>query len=714
MISVMEMQRTAECSPATIRRAAIAPSSEPRTISILVIDDIEANRYAMTRWLEKAGFEVMEAGTGQEGLRLAREQPDLIILDINLPDCIGFDVCRELKNNSETAAIPVLQVSATLRRSIDRVRGLEAGADGYLAGPIEPLELLANVRLLLRLRESQESLRRSEAGFRHQAELLDVAHDAIVVRDLEGRIEFWNRGAERLYGCPQQEAIGRITHILFQTIFPVSLERVMEQVFREGTWRGELIHSCCGGPSLVVDSRWVLRRDGSGQPCAILEIGRDITDRKRAEEALRQSEEEFRVSFEASAIGKGQADPATGRFVRVNRTFCEMTGYSQTELFQKTFSEITHPDDRAADQKGFRRLLSGEIQAHRIQKRYVRKDGTIIWVYLSANLLHGVAGMPDRFNGAVVDITEWKRAEESLRRTSFELEQTRAELARHAQVLEIKVMERTTELADSNRKLKVEVAERTRIEQDREALLRGIVNAQEEERRRISRELHDRTGQHLTAFLLGLKRLGNSLGEVEVLNARVSESVSQAANAWQPILDQLLKLADQMGRELHDMAFELRPTALDDVGLRSTLRTHLRAWSEQSGIQSDFQSIDYDGRDIPPEVETNLYRVAQEALTNVLKHAQARHVCVILERVKGRAGEGTPTSRSAGRGSVRLIIEDDGRGFDLDALLDSPAAAGRIGILGMKERLAFVGGTLSIESNPESGTTLFARIPVPR
>src|SRR5712672_341528 len=118
----MEMQRTAERSPASIRRAAIAPSSEPRTISILVIDDIEANRYTMIRWLEKAGFNVMEAGTGQEGLRLAREQPDLIILDVNLPDCTGFDVCRELKSNSETAAIPVLQVSATFRMSIDRVR----------------------------------------------------------------------------------------------------------------------------------------------------------------------------------------------------------------------------------------------------------------------------------------------------------------------------------------------------------------------------------------------------------------------------------------------------------------------------------------------------------------------------------------------------------------------------------------------------------------
>src|SRR5262245_3543606 len=143
----------------------------PSQKTILAVDDTESSRYAVVRYLERAGYEVWQAETGQEALRLAEQRPDLIILDIKLPDILGYDVCRLLKKNPHTASIPVLHTSATFRTSRDKVKALEYGADAYLVEPIEPEELLANVKVLLHLRETKEALARSR-------ERLELAQEA--------------------------------------------------------------------------------------------------------------------------------------------------------------------------------------------------------------------------------------------------------------------------------------------------------------------------------------------------------------------------------------------------------------------------------------------------------------------------------------------------------------------------------------------------------
>jgi signal transduction histidine kinase len=161
---------------------------------------------------------------------------------------------------------------------------------------------------------------------------------------------------------------------------------------------------------------------------------------------------------------------------------------------------------------------------------------------------------------------------------------------------------------------------------------------------------------------------------------------------------QLQELADLMGREVHHIALELRPTALDDLGLQTALGNYTEEWSKRSGIEIDFQSAGLDEKRLPSAIETALYRVVQEGLTNVLKHAQARRVSLILQRSSDQ---------------VLAILEDDGRGFDAEAVIKSSVPSRRLGLLGMKERVALVGGTLTIESTPGGGTTIFARIPLP-
>src|SRR5262245_30827244 len=142
--------------------------------TILVVDDTDSSRYTISHYLRKAGFETWEAVTGEQALHLAEQGPDLITLDVKLPDVGGYEVCRRLKENSRTAGIPILEISAAFRSTLDRVKGLESGADGYLTGPVDPDELLANVKLLLRLRESERHLQKAQKQLREHAAELEI------------------------------------------------------------------------------------------------------------------------------------------------------------------------------------------------------------------------------------------------------------------------------------------------------------------------------------------------------------------------------------------------------------------------------------------------------------------------------------------------------------------------------------------------------------
>ncbi|MCA1739907.1 MAG: PAS domain S-box protein, partial [Actinobacteria bacterium] len=139
------------------------------------------------------------------------------------------------------------------------------------------------------------------------------------------------------------------------------------------------------------------------------------TERKRAEAELRESEKRFRSTFEQAAVGIAHVD-ADGRWLRVNQRLCEIAGYSREELLQKTFQEITHPDDLDADLEKVRQLLAGEIETYSMEKRYFRKDGSIVWINLTSSLMREPSGAPNYFIGVIEDITARKRAEEEVKR----------------------------------------------------------------------------------------------------------------------------------------------------------------------------------------------------------------------------------------------------------------------------------------------------------
>ena len=251
---------------------------------ILNVDDTESTRYVVTKTLEQADFRIREAATGQEALEAAQEiDPALVVLDIQLPDIDGFEVCRRLKSDPETAAIPVLQLSSTFVTEEDRARGLDYGADAYLTHPVEPIVLVATVNALLRMRRAEDGLR---ASAREWSATFDAIGDAVVLSDDQGRIARCNRAFADLVGLPMDELAGKRWDQVFEAslgvIEPPLAERHAERNAHESF-------------ELKAGSRWFrLTRDPFISPEGALTgavmIIADITDRKRDDLAIRSNQ----------------------------------------------------------------------------------------------------------------------------------------------------------------------------------------------------------------------------------------------------------------------------------------------------------------------------------------------------------------------------------------------------------------------------------------
>jgi signal transduction histidine kinase len=237
------------------------------------------------------------------------------------------------------------------------------------------------------------------------------------------------------------------------------------------------------------------------------------------------------------------------------------------------------------------------------------------------------------------------------------------------------------ELRESEQKYRELSEALTAANEERTHLLHQIVATQETERTRIARELHDRLGQYLAALLLGLDAIGPTCTASPAARQRLAE---------------LRKLTTELGRDFSRMAWELRPMALDELGLRNAITQYLEEWAELSGLHIDLE-ITLGDRRLPPNVETALFRVLQEAITNVVKHAGADSIGVILESINGE---------------IRLIIEDNGQGFQTEQGAVVALGKSHLGLLGVRERLALVNGRLEVESTPGSGTTVYACVPV--
>lgn len=217
-------------------------------------------------------------------------------------------------------------------------------------------------------------------------------------------------------------------------------------------------------------------------------------------------------------------------------------------------------------------------------------------------------------------------------------------------------------------------------EEDRTRLLEKVISAQEEERKRIARELHDEAGQALSSLMLGLKHMEETC---------LDPSEKSRAEELRALAADTLELT-------HDLALELRPSTLDDLGLAAALERYAKDYARKHDIHLDFHAAALQDKRLPAQEEIVLYRIVQEALANVAKHADARNVSVVLEERNG---------------TTVVIVEDDGKGFDVQAVMSSAGRSRHLGLLGMEERAALIGGKLTIESQPGTGTAVFVEVP---
>lgn len=405
-------------------------------------------------------------------------------------------------------------------------------------------------------------------------------------------------------------------------------------------------------------TRWIevyAFRVGAPEQRRVAALFSDVTARKETEAALRASEERLRLALAAARTGTWAWDVAADTHHR-DANLNALLGLPAEETY-RPFAEFLshmHPDDRDAVRAAFDQSVRNGRPLN-IEFRVVWPGGAVRWLRDQGDVF-GTAGTA-RMTGACVDVTDLKEAEAALHRAN--------------DGLEARVAERTAELERALDSLETEM-------ERRRDLARRLATVQEDERQRVSRDLHDNIGQLMAGLSMALKSIENS-GDLS------ATTVARVAEARRVMAD--------LGREVHGLAVRLRPTSLDDIGLEPALSQLIAEWSSRSGVRAECHASGIGPGRLPAEVETTVYRVVQEALTNVAKHAGATAVSVVVTRPDG---------------FVSVVVEDNGAGFDPGA-----APKGRLGLLGMRERVELVGGTIEIESSPGAGTTVVAQIPIP-
>ena len=590
-----------------------------------------------------------------------------------------------------------------------------------------------------------------EEALHEGARLLDLTDDAILVRDASDRITFWNKGASEMYGFSREEAIGRVSHELFCTEFPEPLESINEKLLREGQWAGDLRHTCANGTRKTVSTRWVLDRDASGNIRSVLESNRDITEANNAREAQNRLAAIVESSDDA-IVSKGLDGVITSWNKAAERTF----GYTADEAIGRPIYLIIPADRKQEESEILARIGRGERVDH-FQTVRQRKDGTLLDVSVTISPVRDSSGRVIGASKVARDITAHKRAEQALReseqryqvvtdaspvmiwmsgtdRLCFYFNKVWLDFV--GRTLQQEVGDGWTQNIhrddfdhclqdyvshfDARRPFEIEYRLRHRSGQYRWILDRGLprytpdgtfegyvggcldindrkeaaektrivdeslrlIKVQDDERRRIGRELHDSAGQTLTV-------LGLSLAQLVEKAAMIAPQLASEGK-------EIEKVVQQLHREIRTTSYLLHPPLLDETGIRSALGWYVQGIAERSGIAIDLKiSADF-GR-LPADIELTIFRIVQECLTNIHRHAESKTARIRIRREKSR---------------VHIEVRDTGKGISPQRLAEIRTQGCGVGISGIRERLRRFRGEMKIESEG-SGTTISATIPIP-
>ena len=615
----------------------------------------------------KGGYKVLQASTGTEGLRKARaHRPDVVLLDVVLPDMSGIEVCRQIKEDQGLRGTFVILISGVLTSSEHQVDGLNMGADGFIVKPVSNNELLARVQSMVRIKRAEEALRASETRYRR---LFETAQDGILILNAAtGQIDDVNPFLTDILGYTQEEVTGKkLWEIGAFRDTEASKDALAELKYKGYARYEDLPLTTKDGREIDVEfvSNIYTVNHHKVIQCNI----RDITDRKRAERELLRSEELFHTIAQVSPVGLFRTDK-NGHYVYVNESWSEITGLSFSESYGEGWAKALHPADKKRVFNGWSRAVRKGLPFH-MEYRIRGQDGAPKWAIGNAVSERSSDGALLGYVGTITDITDRKRMEEELQRAHDELEK--------------RVVERTVQLVESNESLKQEVAKRIIVgEELKESqerlrnLTKHLQNIREQEKAFLSRELHDELGQVLTGIKMDLRWIERRLPEDSVLALERLHSVVVAID------DAIISV--------QKISMALRPPALDDFGLSEAIRLALTNFEKKSPITCKLISTP---RRIvlSKEISTEIFRIFQEALTNISRHADAQNATILLENTGDR---------------LTMEVRDDGRGITKKEIMDRTS----IGLTGMRERAYAMEGNLTIIGIRGKGTIVTLSVPL--
>src|SRR5947209_6410186 len=351
--------------------------------TILIVNDAPDQLGLAAAVLRQAGYRVLEAADGREALTLARrEQPALIVSDVVMPYGDGIELCRAVRADARLNLTPILLLSAHRKDAASAVEGLAAGADEYLEAPYVPLRLVAQVARLL-------ERARLEAHYR---DLVEQTSDIIYTHDLAGRLTSINAAGGVFTGRKQEELIGAHVGAVFGLAEPAAqIEDAIKRLRSEGTQQEQLQVTDASGAARWLEFNQSLICDRTGTAIGVRGIARDITKRKRAEEALRRSEERFRALIESANDIIYTLDH-NGRFTSFNRAGEQLTGYTRAEVRQLTWRDLVAPEHVALTEQMLARKLAGQETITFYELEIITKDGRHVPVELSTQLIRASDG----------------------------------------------------------------------------------------------------------------------------------------------------------------------------------------------------------------------------------------------------------------------------------------------------------------------------------
>lgn len=610
--------------------------SHPPIIKILHLEDEELYHDVVRATLSKASFgvEMKVVDTRQDfAAALTSFNPDIILADYVLPTFSGVEALSLAR--ALVPAVPFIFLSGALGEE-NAIEMLRLGATDYVLknrlGRLSPAiqRALREAETARERTRAEQALRESERTFR---ELFTRLNDIVIVYELDekgrpGNIIEVNPRATAILGYTPAELVGMERLKLTPPDYHDRIIRALCEVMEKGMDRYESMFLTKDGRVLsceVVAHTFIFKGK-----TVVLAQARDMSDQKRAEENLRNSERRFAAIFRGSPAPIGIGTIATGKLIDVNERYAEFFGYTREEMIGKTVGELglwARPDDRKAVIEQL--MAQGYVRA--VGAEFRRKSGELRHALLSMEILTLPHAEPVLI-AMLADITERKAAEEELKRSS---EQLRAYAAR-------------------------------------------VQTIREQERAAIAREIHDELGQMLTVLHMELASLESAL--------------QKNAPALLPATRSMASLIMDSINSVRKIATELHPPLLDDLGLSEAIEWQAERFSEQSGIRCDYHPPQ---SDVPLDIDrtTALFRICQEALTNVMRHAEASHVHIAL---------------SFDNDAVELTIRDNGRGITQEEIEGMHS----LGLLGMRERAAIFEGTVQISGKAGEGSTLRARIPL--